>query len=258
MNDGAITPRPIKRKSRQELTNKPKKQAQEVRQKKVQRNSASRRARQQAEEDTGTPKKGRKRNLGNMVGDVLNGTFKTVTLNLGTIDHRLQLGLQKNFNSSNCPEVQQQIQSTLQDIAKLNTDLIRCGCMATFNYINTVISKHPSISAGSNDIKTRHDQLEFIAYDKHGFFKTLVKALYHGEGIKGKGPSFDAAIQTTELFINIPGNQGLRERISGYLNRTAPSHILEQIGQTLADLVRCHVRAFVSELKKRVCVPSMS
>ncbi|KAG0304984.1 hypothetical protein BGZ98_004744 [Dissophora globulifera] len=251
INDAITRPKIIKRKAKEKLTNQPKKQAQKVRQNKLQRNPASRKARQQTEKDTGVPKKRRKRNPGNMVGDVLNGTFKTVTLNLGTTDHRLQLGLQKNFNFRNCPEVQQHIRSTLQDIAKLNTDLVRSGCMAILNYINTVISGHPSISAGSNDIEIRRGQLEFIAYDKHGFFKTLVKALYYGEDIRGTGPSFGAAIKTAVSFGDIPGNEGLKKRISKYLNSAAPSHILEQIGQTLSDMVRCHVRAFVSELKKR-------
>ncbi|KAF9916583.1 hypothetical protein BGZ65_000236, partial [Modicella reniformis] len=51
------------------------------------------------------------------------------------------------------------------------------------------MSEHPLISTGSSNIKVRHDLFEFIAYDKYGFFKTLVKALYHGEdNIKRSGP----------------------------------------------------------------------
>ncbi|KAF9344235.1 hypothetical protein BGX26_004623 [Mortierella sp. AD094] len=41
-------------------------------------------------------------------------------------------------------------------------------------------------------------------------------------------------------------------RIGSYLNNAAPAHFLEQIGQTLADMIRYHIRSFISELKKKI------
>ncbi|KAG0241729.1 hypothetical protein BG011_003456, partial [Mortierella polycephala] len=104
------------------------------------------------------------------------------------------------------------------------------------------------------DIAARRENFQFIAYDKHGYFGTLVKALYHGEDdIKGRGPSFDAAVRTVKMFKAMPGDKSrLIQRIGSCLDHSAPSHILEQVGQTLGDMVRCHIRAFVSELRKRV------
>ncbi|KAG0306837.1 hypothetical protein BGZ99_001663 [Dissophora globulifera] len=82
----------------------------------------------------------------------------------------------------------------------LNTNLLRCGVMAVLNFINTVVTDNPSISSNSSDIATLRENLQFLACDKHGYFGTLVKALYHREdNIKGCGPSFDAAILNTTL-----------------------------------------------------------
>ncbi|KAG0301123.1 hypothetical protein BGZ99_003560, partial [Dissophora globulifera] len=224
---------------------------------KIERNIASARARRQADERTKdtetTPKRSRKRNPGNMIGDVLDGNYKTVTLNLGTIDHRLQVGLQENYGVRDDADVHRHILSTIQDIVKLNTDLIRCGTMATFNYINTVMSEHPSINIESPDVGIRKHKLQYIANDEFGFFKSLVKAIYHGDkGSKGKGDSFEAAVTATNLFKAMPGDKDrAMKRIEQYVGGSAPSHILEQVGQMLGDMVRCHIRAFVSELKKR-------
>lgn len=194
-----------------------------------------------------------------MVGDVLKSTHHVVTLNVGTVDHRLQVGLNKNYGCSS-QGVHQHIISTLRDIVKLNTELLRCGVMAVFNFINTVISDNPSINTNSSDIAARREIFQFIAYDKHGYFGTLVKALYHGEDdIRGHGPSFGAAVRTVKMFKAMPGDKSrLIQRIGSFLDHSAPSHILDQVGQTLGDMVRCHIRAFVSELRKRVCSPIMA
>ncbi|KAG0282726.1 hypothetical protein BGZ98_006649, partial [Dissophora globulifera] len=162
-------PSPAKRKAQKQLTKKHKKQARKPRQK-VKRDRASKRARQEQEiPDAGNLKKCRKRNPGNMIGDVLKSTHHVVTLNVGTVDQRLRVGLNKNYGCSS-RDVHQHIMSTLQDIVKLNTDLLRCGVMAVLNFINTVVADNPSISSNSSDIATRRDILQFLAYDKHGYF----------------------------------------------------------------------------------------
>ncbi|KAF9944685.1 hypothetical protein BGZ65_011726 [Modicella reniformis] len=73
---------------------------------KVVRNPASRRDRQEADGET-APKKGSKRNVGNMVGDVLDGNYQKVTLNIGTINPRLQCGMEKNYDANECKDVNQ-------------------------------------------------------------------------------------------------------------------------------------------------------
>ncbi|KAG0329838.1 hypothetical protein BGZ99_000067 [Dissophora globulifera] len=42
--------------------------------------------------------------------------------------------------------------------------------------------------------------------------------------------------------------------LGGLVFSSAPSYILEQVGQMLGDMIRCYIRAFVSELKKRVAI----
>jgi hypothetical protein len=227
---------------------------------KVHRNPAARWVRKQSTavanpspHDSSSEKKGRKRNVGNMVGDVLKSTFKTITLNVGTISSRLQRGLDKNFQSTE-DDVADYIDATIQDLVKLNTDLIRSGILATFNYINVVMAKHPSIAENT----IRREKLQYIADDQHSFFHTLVKGLYRwGQDLKGSGESFKAALEAIELYKDMPGDKNdFMERISGYLNGGMSRHFLEQIAQTLADMVRCHIRAFVSELRKRVSIMS--
>jgi hypothetical protein len=66
-------------------------------------------------------------------------------------------------------------------------------------------------------------------------------------------------VRTVKMFKAMPGDKSrLIQRIGSCLDHSAPSHILEQVGQTLGDMVRCHIRAFVSELRKRVCSPIMA
>lgn len=188
-----------------------------------------------------------------MIGDVIKGCYKTVTLNVGTIKHRLQYGLKANYNISNSSDVCQYLQSLIQDMVKLNSDLVRCGVMATFNYINTIMVEHPSPTK-LDDIRNRREKLQYITEERHGYFKTLVKGLYKGvDKISGGGPSFDSAKLTVNSFIASPGDKNdMMQRVSGYLGNTAPTSFLKMIGQTLADMIRCHIRAFVSELLKRV------
>ncbi|KAF9987432.1 hypothetical protein BGZ65_003642 [Modicella reniformis] len=76
-------------------------------------------------EDTSEPSKEPNRNLGNMIGDVLNGNFQTVALNIGTIGPRPKCGIQKNYKADHSISVINHIQSTIQDLVKLNTDLVR-------------------------------------------------------------------------------------------------------------------------------------
>ncbi|KAF9959075.1 hypothetical protein BGZ65_000858 [Modicella reniformis] len=53
--------------------------------------------------------------------------------------------------------------------------------MTTLNFIHTVMAQNPGIETGSEGIKTRHESFQYTAKYKYGFFKTLVKSLYHGE-----------------------------------------------------------------------------
>jgi len=205
------------------------------------------------------------KDTGNMIGDVINNNYKTVTLNIGTVGRCLQRGLPNNlkideFTVDDYSKVHEHILSSIQDMVKINTDLIRCGCLATFHYINTIMAEHPSIDLGSDDIKARRDKLRYIVNEKEGYFRTLVKGLYNGvTKIKGKGGSFESAKETVELFMCIPGdNDGIIKRIRGYMSNAAPTSFLEQVGQTLENMVRCHIFKYVSELKNRVCTPFVS
>ncbi|KAF9914938.1 hypothetical protein FBU30_002289, partial [Linnemannia zychae] len=154
------------------------------------RTLASRRVRQQEEaQDEGSQaaKKGRKRNPGNMIGDVLGNIFAMTSMNLGTIHHRLSRGLQLTYHADDYSELSQHIESTIEGLAKLNTDLIRCGSIATFNYINTIMATYSSVNPNSGDIERRRLLFKHIS-NESGFFKTLVKGLYHWDDeIKGSG-----------------------------------------------------------------------
>lgn len=223
---------------------------------KVLRTPASRRARQQEEEnkDTNTIKKGRKRNPGNMIGDVLNSNFATVTMNMGAIRPRLQHGLEQNYQANDYLKLSRHIESTIEGLVKINTDLLRCGSLATLNYINEIMAAHPSIDPDSEDVEIRCKRFKYIAGESHGFFKTLVKGLYHWNNeLNGKGESFDSASAAIRSFREMPGDKNaMMQRVMEHLNGAAPATFLEQVGQTLGDMVRCHLRAFIPELQKRV------
>lgn len=262
-----------------ESSDEPKKQKAAKKQSttKVVRNKASRMVRQQQmaasqSSESTESKKGRKRNLGNIVGDELSRLFKEVTLNIGTLTPCLQRGLNNNY--ANGANVNNFIRSTIVGMAKINTDLIRCGVMATFNYINTVMSEHPSISPQSSDIKLRNGKLKHIAMDGNSFFNHLVKTLYGNSGSSGteekeedeeneapgsSGKSTELGVQVATLFISTMGQKldGLLKRIQGHVEAGVPAHFLEQIALTLANMIRCHIRAFVTELKIRVRYCSM-
>ncbi|KAF8976017.1 hypothetical protein BGZ46_008656 [Entomortierella lignicola] len=187
---------------------------------KIKRNVASRRARRQAANEaaadvanisdnangtnTENSKKGRKRNVGNMVGDVLNSNFNIVTLNIGTITPRLRNGLDKNYQAED-PSIATCIESTLSELAKLNTDLIRRGILVTFNYINHVMAEHPSVT---ENIAER-DNLRHIADDKFPFFQLLVKSLYKKEPVSSKDPSLGTVLEAIKLFDEIPGDKDI-------------------------------------------------
>ncbi|KAF8921664.1 hypothetical protein BGZ58_004052, partial [Dissophora ornata] len=218
---------------------------------KIKRDPASKWVRQQLENKE-APNTGRKRNPGNMIGDVLNVNYKTVTLNIGTVGRCLQRGL-LNYNTEDCPGLHEHILSTIRGLVRINTDLIRYGSLATFNYINIVMAEHPSINAESKDVEYRKEKLQYIANESQGYFKSLVKVLFYGDKATGNLDYYKSAKSTAELFMAMPGDkkemiQRLREC------KTASSHFLEQIGQTLGDMIRCHIHAFVSELKKRINV----
>ncbi|KAG0005882.1 hypothetical protein BGZ65_009910 [Modicella reniformis] len=136
---------------------------------------------------------------------------------------------QKHYGTNDSHDVKQHIQSTIQGLVKLTTDLIRCGIMATFNYINTIMAEHPSINSGSDNIRTRHVKFQYINDGKHGFFKTLVKGLYHGEDkIRRTGASFDLAVETIKLFKAIPGDKNDElQRIHDSLDNGAPTSYLD-------------------------------
>ncbi|KAF9959264.1 hypothetical protein BGZ65_000612 [Modicella reniformis] len=106
------------------------------------------------DKDPNTIKKGRKRTPGNLIGDVLNSNFATVTMNEGTIHHRLQRGLQQNYHADDHLELSQHIESTIEGLVKINTDLIRCGSLATLNFINEneIMATRPSIDPTSEDV----------------------------------------------------------------------------------------------------------
>ncbi|KAF9408979.1 hypothetical protein BGZ76_005768, partial [Entomortierella beljakovae] len=205
----------------------------------------------QVEGTTESNKQGRKRNLGNMVGDVLNKSYKMVTLNIGTIDACLEQGLKNNYGLVDCNDAKDAIQTTIQNLVRLNTELIRNGIMATFNYINTVMTEHPSIVPGCADIKHRNDNFQYISEDKYGYFRTLVKGLYYNS-ISSKEPSVNSVLKTIDIFKSLPGfEKGMLQVVKEY---PVSSHFLDQVGQTLENMVRVHIRAFVSELKKRIDV----
>ncbi|KAF9150337.1 hypothetical protein BGX20_005733, partial [Mortierella sp. AD010] len=216
---------------------------------KIKRGHASKWVRQQLENKE-APSTGRKRNPGNMIGDVLNANYKTVTLNIGTVGRCLQRGL-LNYNTEDCPGLHEHVLSTIRGLVRINTDLIRYGSLATFNYINIVMAEHSSISVGSEDVEYRKEKLQYIANESQGYFKSLVKVLFYGDKATGDLNYFKSAKSTAELFMAMPGDkkemiQRLREC------KTVSSHFLEQVGQTLGDMIRCHIYAFVSELKKRI------
>ncbi|KAF9163129.1 hypothetical protein BGX20_001442, partial [Mortierella sp. AD010] len=251
-----------KRKERVKL------QAKKPPRQKVQRNKASKMVRQlaqqpsqqlaqqhtqqvdgdQTEDVIVSPKTGRKRNVGNMVGDVLDRNYKMATLNIGTIESCFEQGLKNNYGVAKCNSVNGSIQLTIQNLVKLNTDLTRCGIMATFNYIK----RYHGRSFNRTWIYRHREpkKLQYISENRHGYFKTLAKGLYK-EDIKGKGESFDAALETIMRFKAMPGfEKGMLREVMDY--GSASSRFMDQIGQTLGDMVRCHIRVFVSELKKRI------
>lgn len=260
--DDATASRSTKKRKRRANSKGKKKKAKVSKEKrhksKVLRTPASRRARQQEEEnkDSDTIKKGRKRNPGNMIGDVLNSNFATVTMNMGTIRHRLQNGLEQNYQANNHLKLSQHIESTIEGLVKINTDLIRCGSLATLNYINEIMAAHPSIDPASGDVEIRCKLFKYIAGESHGFFKTLVKGLYHwNNDLKGKGESFDSASAAIRSLREMPGDKNaMMQRVMEHLNGAAPSTFLEQTGQVLGDMARCHFRAFIPELQKRIAV----
>ncbi|KAF9079924.1 hypothetical protein BGX27_005854, partial [Mortierella sp. AM989] len=208
-----------------------------VRKNKLIRNPASRRVRRQLElenaggpsgpsrpgepsepsepSDPGNPSApgdgGRKRNPGNLIGDVLNSNYKTVTLNVGTANGCLQRGL-LNYKREDCLGVHEHILSTIRELVRINTDLIRYGCLATFNYINFAMAEHPSIDATSKDVEYRKEKLKYIANDSQYYFTSLVKVLYNADS-KGKTDYFKAAKSTVALFMEMPGNdEGVLQR----------------------------------------------
>ncbi|KAF9960870.1 hypothetical protein BGZ65_011569 [Modicella reniformis] len=86
-----------------------------------------------------------------------------------------------------------------------------------------------------------------------GTLRPLSKALYYGEDqINGTGPSFQSVLTAIRLLKVIPGSEDKMEKLKGCFDHAAPSTYLAQTGQTLGDIVRCHFRAFVSEMKKRL------
>ncbi|KAF9436836.1 hypothetical protein BGZ76_002832 [Entomortierella beljakovae] len=61
------------------------------------------------------------------------------------------------------------------------------------------MAESPSLE-GSTDITSRAEMIQYIIDDKHGFFMTLVKGLYHGERFHGKGPSFESAMAPKRIL----------------------------------------------------------
>lgn len=226
---------------------------------KVVRNKASRKVRLQhsaeaqvAESSTVT--QGRRRNLGNIVGDVVKKHFKVVTLNIGTINPCLRRGLMNNYDAAS-DDIYDFIRSTIPGMTKINTDLIRCGAMATFDFINTVMESHPSIDLPP-DIESRRRKLRHIEDDKSPFFTILVKRLFSEDRIV-RGEAQESTKVAEEAVASFKKTMGMKLdellcRIRNYVKGGVASHFLEQIALTLADMIRCHIKAFVSELKLRV------
>ncbi|KAI7820126.1 hypothetical protein BC939DRAFT_479080 [Gamsiella multidivaricata] len=159
-------------------------------------------------------KKRRKRNARSMAEDVINSNFATVTMNFRTTDWLLPRGLQQNYGAGDYLEESQRIEPTTQELVKLNKDFIRCGSLATFNYINKIMAEHPSIYSDSEDIQIRRDIL-----------KTIVKGMHHwDDGLKDSDDSFSLALTTLEPLKTILGdNDAVIQRVEGYLDIAAPS-----------------------------------
>ncbi|KAF9347175.1 hypothetical protein BGX34_003339 [Mortierella sp. NVP85] len=234
----------VHKKNKRSKSESPKKQA-------MIRNPASRRARQQKDGQTEAVKS-RKRNVGKMIGDVLMGSFNMTTQELGTVHRRLEHSMQCNYNTPYLEDIITHIETTIEELVKSNTDLIRIGTLITFNFINTIMAQYPLID-DADSIVSRGDTFQYLSKEKYGFFKTLVKGIYHGEtGISGQGPSFETAKQAIATFkaINNMPTDAMNE-VTKIMDGALPSHFLDQVGQTLSDGIRAHMRAFVSELVMR-------
>ncbi|KAG0369353.1 hypothetical protein BGZ54_010184 [Gamsiella multidivaricata] len=141
-----------------------------------------------------------------MAEDVINSNFATVTMNFRTTDWLLPRGLQQNYGAGDYLEESQRIEPTTQELVKLNKDFIRCGSLATFNYINKIMAEHPSIYSDSEDIQIRRDIL-----------KTIVKGMHHwDDGLKDSDDSFSLALTTLEPLKTILGdNDAVIQRVEG-------------------------------------------
>ncbi|KAF9577211.1 hypothetical protein BGW38_007735, partial [Lunasporangiospora selenospora] len=127
-------------------------------------------------------------------------------MNVGAIGLRLRRGIQKNYSiAPNAFErVHRHLNTTLEQMAMASSHLIHHRTIATFNFINTTIAQHPSMHVTSEDIEVRKSNFQWIAEEKHSFFQTLVKGLYHGyQSIKGKGGSFSTAKLAIEAYLQM-------------------------------------------------------
>ncbi|KAK3817252.1 MAG: hypothetical protein J3Q66DRAFT_369112 [Benniella sp.] len=140
-------------------------------------------------------------------------------LDIGTIHQRLSKGIKDNFHAENPSGLADYIESTIVEMAKLNTDLLRHDSIATQNYVNGVMSKHLSLDPSSTDNATRREKFRDI-HTETGFFKSLVKILYNSN-THGSSPSYLAAVEAAQQF-------------------------------RLGDVIRTHVHAFILELKHRM------
>ncbi|KAG0300013.1 hypothetical protein BGZ98_009561 [Dissophora globulifera] len=175
---------------------------------KVKRDTASERARE--EMDKG------------LAPDLATKTYKR---NLGNMD-----GLEEKLRQLR-QDIHQYIDSTIQEMVSLNTELLRCEAMAVITYVNSIMSSNPSISTSSVDIAIRRDSLQYIAHDRYGYFSTLIKAIYHIEdNIKASGTSFDAAVRTIKLFMAIPSEKDLARTWS-------QEWVTDQDGMALLDTI---------------------
>lgn len=207
--------------------------------------------------------KPRKRNATNIIGDIVGGNFPMVAMRPGRLESCVLHSARMSFPLIKKKErkiLVKYIVTVVRTMARVHSDLLREGLLATELYIAAVFKDFPAIDGeqAQTDAKGRSDRFNNLISAKYcgPFFQRLLHRMIHWSSIETKlrGATSDAALVADDLFEKYKAFTGNRSEPPFLPNDGGSCDVIfvEQCARMLADLVGSHVFKFTLELKKRV------
>ncbi|GJJ77959.1 hypothetical protein EMPS_10318 [Entomortierella parvispora] len=207
--------------------------------------------------------KSRKRNTTNIIGDIVGGHFPLVAMRPGRLESCLSHSVKNSFPSLSEDDrttLVKYMVTVISTMAKVHSDLLREGLLATELYIATVFKEYPAIDgdqalSDAEERRSRFNNLLSPAYCGPFFQRLLRRMIYWGSDDSGLGKTISKT--TTDADDLFKKYKKLTEARSAkpFLPNDGDicdKAFIEQCARGLSDMIGSHVFKFTLELKKRV------